>query len=151
MIVLNVESTETLMYASCDPSNSLQATQDWVSDLAWRLDWHDRERVFRALIATLQALRDYLDHDEAVYMGAQLPALLRGFYYEGWHPGRCAKAKNRNSFLDRIHDSVHRDPAVNPEEVARSVLGQLANRVSPAEIEEAKAASPTVLHDLWPP
>lgn len=138
------------MYVSRDLNYSLQATQDWISDLAWRLQWHDRERVFRALIATLHALRDCLDRDEAVYMGAQLPAVLRGFYYEGWHPGRCAIARNRNSFLDRIHDGVQRDPAVEPEEVARSVLGQLADRLSAAEIEEAKAATPRVLHDLWP-
>ncbi|PBB95651.1 DUF2267 domain-containing protein [Mesorhizobium sp. WSM3862] len=129
---------------------ALQATQNWVSDLAWRLRWQDRERVFLALIATLHALRDCLGRDEAVYMGAHLPALLRGFYYESWHPGRRAIARNRNSFLDRIHDGVHRDPAVDPEEIARSVLGQLADRLSAAEIEEAKAATPRVLHDLWP-
>ncbi|TKB32299.1 MAG: DUF2267 domain-containing protein, partial [Mesorhizobium sp.] len=37
-----------------------------------------------------------------------------------------------------------------PEEVARSVLSQLADRLSAAEIEEAKAATPRALHDLWP-
>ncbi len=83
-------------------------------------------------------------------MGAQLPALLRGFYYEGWHPRRRAIARNRNSFLDRIHDGVHRDPAADPEEIARSVIGQLADRLSAAEIELAKAATPRALHDLWP-
>lgn len=76
------------MYASHDLNYALQATQNWISDLAWRLRWHDRERVYRALIVTLHALRDCLDRDEAVYMGAQLPDLLRGFYYEAWHPGR---------------------------------------------------------------
>ncbi|MER8880810.1 DUF2267 domain-containing protein [Mesorhizobium sp. M0684] len=116
----------------------------------WRLRWHDRERICQALIATLHALRDCLDRDEAVYMGATLPALLRGFYYEGWHPGRRATGTNRSSFLDRIHDGVHRDPAVDPEEVARSVLGQFADRLSTAEMEEAKATTPRVLHDLWP-
>ncbi|MES0033548.1 DUF2267 domain-containing protein [Mesorhizobium sp. M0040] len=138
------------MCLSHDLNNALQSTQNWISDLMWRLRWHDRERVYQALIATLHALRDFLDRDEAVYMGAQLPTLLRGFYYEGWHPGRRAIATNRSLFLDRIRDGVHRDPAVDPEEVARSVLGQLADRLSAAEIQEAKAATPSVLHDLWP-
>ncbi|PBB77813.1 hypothetical protein CK218_28195 [Mesorhizobium sp. WSM3879] len=138
------------MLVDHDLTYALQTTQNWISDLVWRLRWHDRERAFLALIATLHALRDCLGRDEAVYMGAQLPALLRGFYYESWHPGRRAIARNRNSFLDRIHDGVHRDPAVDPEEVARSVLGQLADRLSAAEIEVAKAATPRVLHDLWP-
>ncbi|MDX8463254.1 DUF2267 domain-containing protein [Mesorhizobium humile] len=138
------------MYVSLDPDYALQATQNWISDLVWRLRWHERERVYRALIATLHALRDCLDRDEAVYIGAQLPALLRGFYYEGWHPARRFKARNRKSLLDRIHEGVHRDPGVDPEEVARSVLGQLADRMSVAEIQEAKAATPRVLNDLWP-
>lgn len=138
------------IYVSHDLNNAMQATQNWISDLAWRLRWHDRERVYRALIATLHALRDCLDCDEAVYIGAQLPALLRGFYYEGWHPGRRAIATTRNSFLGRIEDGVHCDPAVDAEEIARSVLGQLTGRLSAAEIEEAKAATPRALHDLWP-
>ncbi|WP_245322590.1 DUF2267 domain-containing protein [Mesorhizobium sp. WSM3882] len=56
----------------------------------------------RALIATLHALRNCLDRDEAVYMGAQLPALLRGFYYEGvasWPPHHSYKPK----FVSRPH------------------------------------------------
>ncbi|WP_081738881.1 DUF2267 domain-containing protein [Mesorhizobium ciceri] len=138
------------MYVSLGPNYALQATQNWISELAWRLRWHERGRVYRVLIATLHPLRDCLDRDEAVYIGAQLPALLRGFYYEGWHPARRAKATNRKSFLARIHEGVHRDPAVDPEEVARSVLGQLADRMSATEIQEAKAATPRVLNDLWP-
>ncbi|MER9895809.1 DUF2267 domain-containing protein [Mesorhizobium sp. M0119] len=138
------------MCVSYDLDVALQGTKNWIGDLAWRLRWHDRERVYQALIATLHALRDCLDRDEAVYMGAQLPALLRGFYYEGWRPGCRAIARNRNSFLDRIHDGVHRDPAVDPEEVARSVLAQFADRLRAAGVEDAKATSPRVLHDLWP-
>lgn len=139
------------MCVSNDLDNALQVTQNWIGDLARRLRWHDRERVYQALIATLHALRDCSGRDEAVCMGAQLPALLRGFYYEGWHPGRHFIARNQNSFLDRIHDGLHRDPAVDPEEVARSVLAQFADRLRAAGVEDPKAATPSALHDLWPP
>ncbi|AYG64137.1 DUF2267 domain-containing protein [Rhizobium jaguaris] len=138
------------MCLSHDLNYALQTTQNWISDLMWRLRWDDRERVYQALIATLHALRDCLDGDEPVYIGAQLPPLLRGFYYEGWHHGRRTIARNRKSFLDRVHDGVQRDPAVDPEEVARSVLAQLADRLPTAELEDAKAATPRVLYSLWP-
>ncbi|MDX8507298.1 DUF2267 domain-containing protein [Mesorhizobium captivum] len=138
------------MYARHDFNNALEATQNWISDLMWRLRWHDRERVYQALIATLHALRDCLDREHAVYMGARLPALLRGFYYEGWHPGGRAKARNRNSFLDRIRLGVQGDPAVDPEVVARLVLAQFVDRLPRAEVERAKAATPRKLHNLWP-
>ncbi|BCG97409.1 MULTISPECIES: DUF2267 domain-containing protein [unclassified Mesorhizobium] len=138
------------MCARHDFNNALEVTQNWISDLMWRLGWDDRERVYQALIATLHALRDCLDCEHAVYMGARLPALLRGFYYEGWNPDGRAKVRNRNSFLERIHSGVQRDPAVDPEVVARLVLGQFIDRLTTAEVERAKAATPRMLHNLWP-
>ncbi|WP_020629153.1 MULTISPECIES: DUF2267 domain-containing protein [Mesorhizobium] len=135
---------------SRDLNHSLHATQDWIGDLARRLRWHDREQVYQVLMAALHALRDCLDRDQAVYMGAQLPAVLRGFYYEGWRPGRRALIRNRNSFLDRVHDGVHRNPAVDPEEVARSVLAQFADRLRAVGVEDPKASIPGVLQNIWP-
>ncbi len=129
---------------------SVRATEDWVDDLMCRLGWHDRERGYLALLAALHALRDCLPRDEAVYVGAQLPPLLRGLYYEGWHPGGRRRAENRSAFLDRIHDGVHRDPAVDTEEVARAVFALLAVHMPAAELEDAKAATPKTLHNLWP-
>jgi uncharacterized protein (DUF2267 family) len=129
---------------------SVRATEDWVDDRLHRLGWHDRERAFLALVAALHALRDCLPRNEAVYVGAHLPALLRGLYYEGWHPGGRGSAKSRGAFLDRIHDGVHRDPGVDTEQVARAVLALLAARMPPAELEAAKAATPRPLHNLWP-
>ena len=105
---------------------------------------------YLALLATLHALRDCLARDEAVYIGAQLPTLLRGLYYEGWHPTARPATKSRNAFLERIHDGVHRDPGVDAEQVARAVFALLATRLPAAEIEDAKAATPSVLHNLWP-
>jgi uncharacterized protein (DUF2267 family) len=127
-----------------------QAAEDWIDDFRQRLGWNDRERVYVALVAALHALRDCLGRDEAVYIGTHLPPLLRGFYYEGWHPGRRPAARSRAAFLERIHDGVHRDPAVDPEQVARAVLALIAARLPAAEIEEAKAATPKPLHNLWP-
>jgi len=131
-------------------SSAAKAADDWIDDLQRRLGWHDRERVYRALLTALHALRDALARDEAVYVGAQLPPLLRGLYYEGWHPGARAAARSRSAFLERIHDGVHRDPGIDPEQIARAVFGMLAARIPAAEVENAKAASPKSLHNLWP-
>jgi uncharacterized protein (DUF2267 family) len=129
---------------------SIRATEDWIDDLMRRLGWHDPERTYLALLAALHALRDCLSRDEAVYVGAHLPALLPGLYYEGWHPGARGTAKSRDAFLGRIHDGVHRDPAVDTEQVARSVFALLAAHMPAAELEDAKAATPKPLHNLWP-
>jgi uncharacterized protein (DUF2267 family) len=131
-------------------SIAVKATEDWIDDLQRRLGWHDRERAYHALLATLHPLRDSLTRDEAIYVGAQLPPLLRGLYYEGWHPGARGAAPSRAAFLERIRDGVHRDPGIDAEEVARAVFAMLAARLPPAEVEDAKAATPKSLHNLWP-
>jgi uncharacterized protein (DUF2267 family) len=138
------------MTAISDLNAAVIAAEDWIDDLMRRLGWQDRERVYRALLITLRALRDSLARDEAVYIGAQLPTLLRGLYYEGWHPGARPATRSRGSFLERIHDGMHRDPGVDTEQVARAVFALVAARLSAAEIEDTKAATPNVLHNLWP-
>ena len=57
-------------------STAVKAAEDWIDDLQRRLGWHDRERTYHALLATLHPLRDSLMRDEAIYVGAQLPPLL---------------------------------------------------------------------------
>lgn len=137
------------MTSFLDLNSAVQATETWVDDLMRCLGWHDRQRAYLALLATLHALRDCLGRDEAVYVGAQLPPLLRGLYYEGWHP-RTRGAGSRSAFLERILDGVHHDVAVDAEEVARAVMALLATRMPAAELEDAKAATPPAIHNLWP-
>ena len=131
-------------------NTAVTTTEEWIDDVERRLGWTDRNRVYLVLVASLHALRDAVARDEAIYIGAQLPALLRGLYYEGWHPGVRSAARTRVAFLERIHDGVHRDPGVDPEQVARAVFALLAARLPAAEVEDAKAASPAFLHNLWP-
>jgi uncharacterized protein (DUF2267 family) len=129
---------------------AIHGTDDWIDNLKLQLGWHDRERVYAVLLATLHALRDCLARDEAVFLGAELPALLRGFYYTGWHPSARKVTTTRSAFLERIHDGVHRDPGIDPEQVARAVFALIAARLSAPEIEDVKAATPSELHNLWP-
>lgn len=129
---------------------AVRTAEEWIDDFVQRLGWHDRQRGYTVLLAAIHAFRDCLPREQAIYLGAQFPILLRGFYYEGWHPGAHPTAKSRSSFLERIHDSAHRDPGIDAEYVARTVFALLTARLPTAEIEEAKAATPSALHNLWP-
>ena len=121
-------------------STAVKAAEDWIDDLQRRLGWHDRERTYHALLATLHPLRDSLTRDEAIYVERNCRRCC-------WHPGARGAACSRAAFLERIRDGVHRDPGIDAEEVARAVFAMLAARLPPAEVEDAKAATPKSLHN----
>jgi uncharacterized protein (DUF2267 family) len=134
-----------------DLNAAVPAAEAWIAGLMQRLGWHDRSKAYSAMLATLHALRDCLPQDEAIYLAANLPPLLRGLYYEGWHPGGRAPAANgRSAFLERIHEGVHRELGIDPEQVAHAVFALLAERLPAGELEDAKAATPQALHMFWP-
>jgi uncharacterized protein (DUF2267 family) len=111
----------------------------------------DRHQAYLALRATLHALRDRLTVDEAAHLGAQLPMLIRGLYYEGWTPRGKPIKWHRDEFLDHIraHCAVCDD--VDPEHVARAVFKVLAARVSAGEVKDVTHVLPKELQALWPP
>jgi uncharacterized protein (DUF2267 family) len=103
------------------------------------------------LSATLHAVRDRIGPDNAVHLGAQLPILMRGFYYEGWHPaGTPAKVRHKQDFLDYVSGEVFRGLGVDPEKAVRAVFEVMANRLDPGEIEKLIKLFPDELRSLWP-
>lgn len=123
----------------------------WVLDLKARLGWHHTHLAYLALRTTLHALREHLGTDDALYFGLGLPTLLRGDYFEGWHPHkRRHRSQTRQAMLTWIHQGLEQNPAVDPELVARKVFEVISTRLPAAELEQLKAATPKVLGALWP-
>lgn len=58
----------------------------WLKDMMHELGTDDPRLAYHALSAALHALRDRLGVNEAAQLAAQLPLLVRGLFYEGWHP-----------------------------------------------------------------
>jgi uncharacterized protein (DUF2267 family) len=120
----------------------------WLHELMQLLGWNDKHKAWLALKATLHALRDRLAVDEVAQLGAQLPMLIRGAYYEGWDPShKPLKERHRAQFLAHVD---HELASGNPERVAHAVFTELASRVSAGEIEDVKQVLPSELRDLWP-
>jgi uncharacterized protein (DUF2267 family) len=130
--------------------STIQTTNIWLNDTLERLGWQDRHRAYHALRAVLHALRDRLSVDQAAALGAQLPMLVRGFYYEGWHPaGTPTKERKREDFLAHIAGAFRNDPAINTEDVTRAVFQVIAKHVTPGEIKHVKIALPSEIRSLW--
>jgi uncharacterized protein (DUF2267 family) len=130
---------------------TVHKTNRWLNELMQGLGWRDRHKAYLALRATLHALRDRITVEEVAQLAAQLPMLVRGFYYEGWDPtDKPLKDRRREDFLVRIDAAFTQDDAVDPEHVARAVFALLARRVSEGEIEDVRHVLPTEIRKLWP-
>src|SRR3954454_8877452 len=104
---------------------TVQKTNLWLKDLMEVLGWEQtqKQKAYDALRAVLHALRDRLTVDEVAQLGAQLPMLVRGIYYEGWDPTcKPERVRHKDQFLARIRQQFKADDLVDPEQIARAVF-----------------------------
>jgi uncharacterized protein (DUF2267 family) len=134
------------------PFNStVQRTNVWLNDVLEEMEWQDPQRAYHALRVVLHALRDRLTVEQAAALAAQLPMLVRGFYYEGWHPhGKPVKGRHKDEFLADIAEAFRDDLGVDPEQVVRAVCRVLGRHVTAGEVESVKRSLPAELRKLWP-
>ena len=131
--------------------HTLELTHIWINDLDERLEWNNKPRTYRLLKSVLHALRDWLQLDEAVHLGAQLPTLLRGAYYEQWRPsGTPVWTRSKTAFLTRVDEDFERDPMPNTVEPVMAVFELLSKKITPGEIEHVRRALPDDLRTIWP-
>ena len=130
---------------------TLEKTNVWLNEICDELDWDQKHGAYTALRATLHALRDRLPVNEAAQLGAQLPMLIRGFYYEGWHPAnKPVKVRHRDEFLEQIAQECRTSLDAPIDEVVRAVFQVLERHVTPGEITSVIRALPDELRELWP-
>jgi uncharacterized protein (DUF2267 family) len=129
--------------------STLHTTNAWLHELMNEMGWQDRHCAYQSMRAVLHALRDRLSVDQAAALGAQLPLLVRGIYYEGWHPhGKPLKERRKEEFLAHVAHEV-RNPTVAPEQITRAMFRLLSRHVTAGEIEAVKRSLPGELRSLW--
>ena len=123
-------------------------SRGWIDDVAGELGTLDSEHAIHALRAGLHAIRDWLPLHEAVGLGAQLPMLVRGLYYEGWKPSAQAPGRDRDAILAVVRRELGRAPLVATD-VFRAVTRVVMRHVSPGEIDHIVAVLPKPIAQLW--
>lgn len=127
---------------------TLETTRAWVGELSEELGTDDAT-AYRALRATLGALRASLPLAEVADLAAQLPVVLRGLFFDGWQPQRETTRVRRREFLERVGEGLAGSD-LDPREAAGAVFALLARRVSPGEVEDLRGVLPRSLRALWP-
>lgn len=130
---------------------AIQGANEWLLDVALRLGpGEDKTQALRAVRAVLHTLRDRLGVNEAAHFSAQLPLLIRGVFFEGWHPAGKPLRQHREEFLLHIESEFGRQAGFDPETLCHAVLATVEEHVTPGEAEKVMSCLPADLRDLWP-
>jgi uncharacterized protein (DUF2267 family) len=131
-------------------ARTVQQTQEWLKELRDNADLADEAEALSVLRSVLHQLRDRLTPEEAVELGAQLPLIVRGVYYEGWQPMRTPeKVRTKEKFLNEI--AIKLMPRrVPPEAAVRDVFALIAHHCDPGEIADVIDQLPRDIKGFWP-
>ena len=130
--------------------HTLQKTNIWLKEIMEELG-PDRQRAYHALRAVLHSLRDRLTVEEAAHLSAQLPLLVRGIYFEGWHPaGKPNKDRSTDEFLAHVEERLQGVEPINVVNATRAVLKLLQEHVTDSEIAHVRQMTGKALEPLWP-
>jgi len=131
---------------------SRQKAAPWLDELMGKLGWDDRHRTYEALGVVLHAFRDRLPLQECVSLGAQLPLLLRGLYYQNWDLSEYPrKYRHAREFLSRVRGGLlaHRLEDAPEERVVEAVTELLMERLSSGELETVRRALPPEIRSFF--
>jgi uncharacterized protein (DUF2267 family) len=130
---------------------TLQKTNEWLQDIMGELGTDNRQEAYLALRATLHTLRDRLPLEQIAHLGAQLPMLIRGIYYESWRPTLEVSKLHRNEFLACVLGYFTRTAleSADPELAVRAVFTAISRHTAPGEVQKVRNVLPQDLRDLW--
>ena len=128
---------------------TLQETNHWLKRVMEVLETDNRKLAFAALRATLHVLRDRIGPANAVHLGAQLPMLLRGAYYEDWRLSDTpTRERHVDGFLAHIDANLPRNAQIGAGEAARATFEGLMECLDGGEVEKLMRLLPTEIRSL---
>jgi uncharacterized protein (DUF2267 family) len=131
--------------------SSIQKTHEWLNEIAGELGFQDEQAAYAALRATLHAVRDRLPVELVAHLGAELPTMIRGIFYDGWHPSATKlRTAHDEDFCDAVRRELHGHSELqHVEQVAGAVLRVLGQHVAPGQIDHVIEALPARARRFW--
>lgn len=128
---------------------TLQTTNIWLDDIMAELG-PDRRIAWKALSIVLHKLRDRLPVDAAAHLGAQLPILVRGVYYDQFHPARQPSGCDTIEQLTaEVAEWLRDGRPVDPKAAIHAVFGVLLRHVDRGQIAKVQNVLPASIRDAW--
>lgn len=86
--------------------------------------------------------------DEAADLGAQLPALVRGLYYEGWDPSRTPRKMDAEEFTATFARQATLPEGQDPQHAIAAAFRVLQRNVTEGEVDDVLKSLPVHVRQL---
>ncbi|MDX8512046.1 DUF2267 domain-containing protein [Mesorhizobium captivum] len=129
---------------------TVQITNIWLNEIMDDLG-PDRQLAWHALGVVLRALRDRLPAELGANLGAELPLLIRGAYYDQYQPSNLPN-RNRSveEFFNTIAEGLKSGRPVNANDAARTVFKAVAHHIDLGQSAKVRDSLPKDVKALWP-
>ena len=128
---------------------TLETTHVWLNEIMKDLG-PDKQVAWKVLSTVLHKIRDRLTVNLAAHLGAQLPLLVRGVYYDQFEPSKMPnECRNREEFIAEVAEWLSDTRPVDPDDAARAVFKVLSRHISEGQIEHVKQALPKSVRQMW--
>jgi uncharacterized protein (DUF2267 family) len=128
---------------------SLETTHIWLNEICNDLG-PDKQLAWKVLSTVLHKLRDRLTINLAAHLGAQLPLVVRGVYYDQFEPGKMpSEFRSREEFVAEVALWLSDSRPVDTEEAIRSVFRVLSRHISEGQVNKVRDALPKSLRQMW--
>jgi uncharacterized protein (DUF2267 family) len=128
---------------------TLQTTHIWLNEIGEQLI-PDRQLSWRVLGVVLRTVRDRLPTDLSAHLGAELPLLVRGAYYDQFRPSaQPVDLRDLESFVQRISLELSDARPVDARDALRAVLATLSRHIPRGQIDKIQQSLPRDVRDFW--
>ena len=128
----------------------LQKAYNYINAFMNKTNTKDPHKAYGVIRAVLHTLRDCLTIEEIAHLGAQLPTIIRGVFYEGWRPNDIPKKiKNPENFFYSVYVEASNLIAIEEaEEMTYTTLYILDEHISEGQIRKLKSILPKHLKTM---
>ncbi|RZN32518.1 DUF2267 domain-containing protein [Bradyrhizobium sp. Leo121] len=138
---------------------TIHLTNSWLDEIMETLP-RDRQLASHALGAVLRTIRDRVPIELAAHLGAQLPLIVRGTYYDRFRPSDAPQNwRSAEQFLSIITAELSSTRPVSAPDAAHAVFQVLNHHavfqvlnhyVDPGQVEKIRHALPEEVRAMWP-
>ena len=128
---------------------TIQTTNSWLNEITEVLG-PDRQLAWKVLSTVLHKLRDRLPVDVAAHLGAQLPLLVRGVYYDQFQPAKQpSSCRDLDEFVAEVQEWLTDVRPVNAKDAVDAVFALLSRHVPEGQLVIVRNSLPGSIRDRW--